>query len=144
MFARTTFNAMNPWREMDRIQREMNRLFGDLNRPGSRAYPAINAWTTEDKAIVTAELAGYEPDQLNISVVDQTLTINGERPRIEMKEGETLHRQERITGKFQRDIQMPFLVDAEKVEAKFDKGVLSITLPRAEADKPKKISIKAE
>jgi len=144
MFYRNVFGVSNPWRELERIQHEMNRLFTDPNRPTSRNYPAINGWIKDNTVIVTAELPGYAPEDIDISVVDQTLTIRGERKPCELKEGETFHRQERRCGKFQREVQLPFGINADKVEANFDNGVLSITLPRAEADMPRKISIKSE
>jgi len=144
MFYRDLFGVSNPWRELEHLQHELNRMFTDLNRPTSRSYPAINGWIKENTAIVTAELPGYNPEDIDISVVDQTLTIRGERKPCELKEGEAFHRQERRCGQFQREVQLPFGISAEKVEASFDKGVLSITLPRAEADMPRKISIKAE
>ena len=106
-------------------------------------YPAMNVWTNEDGAVVTAELPGVEPDNINIAVTGDTLTLKGSRTPEELKEGEQYHRRERGHGQFTRTFQLPFQVEAEKVEANFEKGVLSITLPRAEAEKPRKIAIKA-
>lgn len=131
--------------ELDRLQREMNRLFERSYSPRLRSapnFPALNVWTNEDGAIITAELPGVSPEDLDISVIGETLTLSGERKPDLIEEDVRYHRQERGYGKFTRSLELPFRVDATQVEATFDKGVLHLTLPRAEADKPKKIAIK--
>jgi HSP20 family protein len=141
------YGLANPWQEIDHVQREMNRLFSSLySSPRTQmtpSFPAMNVWTNPDGAVITAELPGVNPEDIDISVVGETLTLTGSRPQEELKEGEKYHRRERAYGRFTRTFQLPFLVEADKVEAVFDKGVLHISLPRAEADKPKKIAIKA-
>ena len=134
------------WDEADRLRREMNQLFSDwpVTRRTSAApcYPAMNVWVNNDGAVVTAELPGVDPADIDISVVQSTLTVSGNRQR-EEEEGKSYHRRERSCGSFTRSFELPFEVEAEGVDATLEKGVLNITLPRAEADKPKKISIKA-
>ena len=133
-------------REMERLRREMNRLFRDWPSQASwttaPSYPAMNVWTDEDSAIVTAELPGVNQDDIDISVENDVLTLRGERPRDE-EEGATYHRRERRYGSFVRTFRVPFRVDAEQVEATFKYGVLNIVLPRAEEDKPRRIAVKA-
>lgn len=139
------FRTPSVWQEMDRLQREMNRLFNDYSSSGRRpatGYPALNVWTNPESAILTAELPGVSPDNLDINVVGETLTLSGEREPEQVPEEARYHRRERGFGRFSRTIQLPFQVDSGKVEARFDKGVLHVTLPRAEADKPKKIQVK--
>jgi HSP20 family protein len=133
--------SIDPWREMDGIRHEMNRLF---NRAidENKEYPAVNIWTNQESAVITAELPGYDPKDIGLSVVGGVLTISGKRVKQELKEGEQYHREERGAGNFERSVRLPFLVDNEKVEANFKNGVLQINLPRAESDKPKKIQIK--
>jgi HSP20 family protein len=80
---------------------------------------------------------------LDIAVVENTLTLSGERTPAELAEGEVYHRRERGSGKFTRSFQLPFNVEANNVQAVYEKGVLRITLPRAEADKPRRITVKA-
>jgi HSP20 family protein len=130
---------------MRQLQREMNRLWDrtgwGLETPS--CYPAMNAWTNEDGAIITAELPGFKPEEIEISVVSDTLTVSGNREPEDVGEGVTYHRRERGCGRFTRAFQLPFLVEGDEVEAEFEKGVLRITLPRAEADKPKKIAVRA-
>jgi HSP20 family protein len=129
------------------MQREMDRLFNTFYGNRSRlqaapSFPAMNVWTNQDGAVLTAELPGINPEDIDISVVGETLTLTGARQPEELPEGEKYHRRERGYGKFTRTFQLPFPVEADKVNAVFEKGVLHISLPRAEADKPRKISIK--
>jgi len=141
-----SYSIPSVWREMDRLQREMNRLFEDSypsRYHSAPAYPAMNVWTNEEGLQITAEVPGVSPKDIDISVVGDTLTLSGVREPDELKEGARYHRQERGYGNYTRSIQLPFSVNVNKVEATFKNGVLSIVLPRAEEDKPKKITIKA-
>jgi len=137
----------SPWREMARLQRDMNRLLSGTSRgPGwsvAPSYPAMNVWSDADGVVVTAELPGMDPEEIEISVQDDTLTLRGSRTLDEVPEGGTYHRRERGSGSFTRSFQLPFPVESAKVAASYEKGVLKVTLPRAEADKPKKIAIRA-
>jgi HSP20 family protein len=141
-----SYGYRSPWREMERLRREMLNLVSELptaegaTTPG---YPAINVWTNEEDAVVTAELAGIDADAIDISVVGDTLTLAGERGAEETDEESTYHRRERRHGRFSRVVKLPFPVEPDAVEAVFEKGVLSILLPRLEADKPRRITVKA-
>jgi HSP20 family protein len=132
---------------MDRLRREVDRLFAEwptrANWSIAPNFPAMNVWTDEDSAILTAELPGVRIEDIDISVERDTLTLRGKRQPEQLEEGATYHRRERRVGSFQRAFRLSFQVDSGKVEADFKNGVLSILLPRAEADKPKKIAIKA-
>jgi HSP20 family protein len=131
---------------MDRLQKDMNRLFGDLTLDRVRrapSFPAINVWASENSALVTAEIPGVDKDELEINVTGDTLTLSGNRMSEDLPDGTRFHRQERKYGKFSRNIQLPYTVDVAKVKATFKNGVLKIELPRVEAEKPKKISVKA-
>ena len=130
----------DPIRELERFQHELDHLFTGPSGTVHQ-YPSVNVWTTENEAYLTAELPGMEASDLDISVLGQKVTLSGKRQPREMNENERLHRRERLSGTFTRTLQMPFRVDAEKVGAQLENGVLTVTLPRAEDDKPKKISI---
>lgn len=135
------------WQELDQFQREMNRLFdaagkGRMIKP--LGYPAINIRMNEDEQIITAEMAGVHPTDIDIDVTGDAITICGERTMDAEIEDAYYHRRERNYGTFSRTIQLPFMVDTNKVEASFKNGILQIRLPRAEADKPKKISISSK
>jgi HSP20 family protein len=88
-------------------------------------------------------LPGIDPNAIDISVVGKTLTLRGSRKPEEFKENESYHRRERWHGQFTKTIELPFDIDSGKVDAQYRKGILRITLPRAEADKPRKISVKS-
>jgi HSP20 family protein len=133
-------------REVDRLQHDMNRLFETYYPARTRqapGYPAMNIWTNENGLKLTAEVPGVHPENIDINVVGETLTLSGERLSDELKEGSRYHRQERGYGKFTRSIQLPFPVNVEGVDATFKNGVLSVSLPRAEEDKPRKITVKS-
>jgi len=130
---------------MDQLQREMNHLFDATSRGRmvtAPSYPAINIWTNEDGQFISAEIAGVHPDDIDIDVTGDALSISGERKPDEVAKDAHYHRHERSYGSFSRTIQLPFMVDTNKVEANLQNGILMISLPRAEADKPKKITIK--
>jgi HSP20 family protein len=138
------YSSLNPWRELNRIQNEMNRIFDDSSWQSRREYPAVNLWSNADKALITAELPGYLKKDVDISLTGDVLRIHGSRKAPECKDNECFHRQERSYGVFDREIQLPFNIDSGKVNASFNNGVLTISLPRAEADKPKTIEIKTK
>ena len=143
MFRRQVPSA---WEEMERFQKEMNRLMR-VSR-GSRvhrapSFPAINVWASDEGQLITAEIPGVDPEALEISVTGEILTLSGERVRDEIGEDVRYHRRERGYGRFKRSIQLPFPVDVDNIEATFKNGVLNITLPRAEEGKPRKIDVKS-
>jgi len=140
------FRKPSIWQEMDQLQREMNRLFDSTSRGpviSATSYPAINIWMNDDGQLITAEMPGVRPDDINIDVNADALSISGLRKPDEVAKEANYHRRERGYGSFSRTIQLPFIVDTNKVEANFKNGVLMISLPRAEADKPKKITVKS-
>ncbi len=140
----TLRRAWGPWNDMRQLQREADRLFSGRSVPYGQGFPAVNLWFKEDNAILTSEIPGLDPSTIDITVKDDLLTLQATRVAAELREGDAYHRQERGHGKFTRTVRMPFQIDNAKVTATYEKGVLKIELPRAEADKPKKIQIKAQ
>ncbi len=133
------FRFGNLWR----LQDEMNRLFEE--RPGAASgFPAMNAWTDQDEVVIEMETPGVEPKDVEVTLTGTTFTVSGQRHPEEVKEGEVYHRRERRHGSFSRSLELPYAVDADKVQATFRNGVLRVNLPRAESDKPRKIPVKAE
>jgi len=135
----------NLWREMDGFRTEVDRLFG---RPvlgtHTAAAPALNVWEDETAFYVEADLPDVPADKLDITVKEGSrLTLSGERKPAEPVNA-VWHRQERFAGPFSRELTLPVPVDADKVEAKFENGVLKLTLPKSEAARPRKIVVKAE
>lgn len=139
------FRAPSIWNEMRRMQEDLNKFHNQLSTsrvPTKSSYPAINIWADEESAIITAEIPGLTKDDLEINVTGDTLTLSGNRSPEELPEDVKYHRQERSYGKFNRNIQLPYTVDVNKVDASFKNGVLNVYLPRIEAEKPKKITVK--
>ena len=135
----------NLWREMDGFRTEVDRLFG---RPvlGTHAAvaPALNVWEDEAAFYVEADLPDVPADKLDITVKEGSrLTLAGERKPAEPANA-VWHRQERFAGPFSRELTLPTPVDADKVEARFEHGVLKLTLPKTEGARPRKIAVKAE
>ena len=135
------YSPLSMWEEMERLQRRIDSLMGQRYRPAP-TFPAMNIWTNDEGAVVSAEIPGINIDELDISVVGQTLTLSGSRPLDDTGENARYHRQERGYGNFTRSIELPFQVEADKVEAAYKNGVLKISLPRSATDKPKKIAVK--
>lgn len=132
--------VFDPWHEFEGMSRALRRF----SVPSAVEFPATNVWVSEDNAVVTTEVPGIDPNALEISVVKDSLTLRGSRQAEALREGESYHRSERWHGQFTKTLALPFPVDAGKVEARFAKGILYISLPRAEADKPRKILVKSE
>lgn len=128
----------DPFAMMRRLQRGLE----PFAPPTAGGFPAVNIWQGSDSAAVTAELPGVEPDDIDISVKDGMLTIAGQRPAPKEDGKSVWHRRERSYGRFSRVVQLPFRVDPDRVEARFQDGVLQVELHRPEEDKPRRISIK--
>jgi HSP20 family protein len=136
-FRRDTFGEL--FTEVNRIQEELQRMFGGT-APGG---PAVNVWADENNFYAEADLPDLSLDKLEVFVTDgNQLTIQGERKAPEVP-GAVWVRQERPFGQFTRVLALPSLVDTDKVEAKYEHGVLKLVLPKSEAAKPRKITVKA-
>lgn len=140
LFAPAYYDSFGEFR---RLQREMNRLFDGVSVETDE-FPSVNVWSNPDGIVVTAELPGVESKDINISINQDALTIEGERKAHVLTEGVQCHRSERGEGRFVRSIKLPFDVDADKIKAQCKLGVLTVTMPRAETSKPRKIAISAE
>lgn len=142
MFWRTnTNNGHSFWQEMARMQRELDRMSNSFTQRRAPAFPALNVWRNVDGVLITAEIPGIEPDAIDISIVDKSLTLKGSRQREDFGEDVTTHRQERGYGEFNRTLTLPYNIEQDQVEATFKNGVLTIALPRKEDEKPKKIAV---
>jgi HSP20 family protein len=134
--------GIDPFLELRRIQQEMNQRLAGVTDAAAQEFPPINLWVGENSVAVTAELPGTAPDDLDLTVRENTLTLNGRREPWTEEENTVWHRRERAVGNFSRTVQLPFRVDPELVEARFANGLLEVELHRPEADRPKKIQIK--
>lgn len=132
---------------MDLLRSRMNRVFPDFNRlyEGSygmvaRNFPPTNLYDIGDHLEIKAEVPGLDKDDLNIKIQGNYLEISGTR-KSDAPEGYQAHRVERGTASFSRSFTLPSDIDGEKVEAKLENGILTLVLPKAEAAKPRKITI---
>lgn len=132
----------------NRVFEQMDRLFGpigfDAAAPATRpaAYPPLNVWEDDDNLYVEAELPGLSADAIDVAVADgDQLTVAGERTPCGPAGGVWL-RQECGYGRFARTVTLPTMVDPDGVEARYEAGVLTLTLPKSAAARPKRIEVK--
>jgi len=148
----------NPVHELDRwpsdfisVQRDINRLFDNFLRSGSpveetmaTSYfaPAVDIAEQENEYVVKVELPGVAKDEVKISVESNILTIKGEKKQEKEEKNKNFHRVERSYGSFQRSFTLPSTVKNDKIDAVFNNGILTITMPKSEEAKPKQIEVK--
>ena len=137
----TASRRFDPVGQMQRAQADLNRLFGGLRISATTEFPLLNLWTSPDGAIVAAEVPGVVPEDLDITIRRDTVIVRGTRPPEPVDQGTVAQRQERTHGPFARTILLPFRVDADKASARFERGVVTLTLPRPEDDKPRQIKV---
>jgi HSP20 family protein len=137
-----TQRRWDPFRD---FQREVGRLFETFEplQPwrAARPFPAVNLYDAKERYILTAELPGMAPEDLDLSITGETLTLRGERRRPEGVADESYRRQERQFGRWSRSVTLPERVDGTKVAAQFAHGILTVTLPKAEEARPRQIVV---
>jgi Molecular chaperone (small heat shock protein) len=141
----------DPFREMDRLQNEVNRLFeGYTSMPGDRSSsglsnrlwsPAVDVAENENEIILRAEIPGMKQDDIDIELTGDTLTLRGERKFENEERKENFVRVERSYGRFQRSFTLGVPVQHEKVSATYRDGLLEIHLPKSEETKPRKVQV---
>lgn len=146
-FGFPAWNFRRAFEEFDRMRRQMDRFAGGFDAASGENYqkagvfPALNLTEDDHYYYLRAELPGVVSDDLDIQATGKNLTISGVRKILPEAEGARYHRREREAGKFSRVFTLPGLVSAEKIKAALSNGVLTITVPKAEESKPRKISI---
>jgi HSP20 family protein len=141
----------DPFGEMAHLHRAMDRLFDEgFARPwrlgaweDGEAFLPLDVYETEDELVVKASLPGIKPEDVDVSITGDTLSIKGEFKSEEETKKPSYYRQERRYGSFHRAVTLPTQVESDKAEAVFAHGVLTLTMPKAEAVKPKTIKVKA-
>jgi HSP20 family protein len=136
-------------RTIARMEEEMEDLVSRFLRmgegwelPGEGFIPRVNVAETEGELEVSVELPGLKPEEVHVELRDGALWVSGERKEEKEEKGKTYHRVERRYGEFRRAVPLPAGVEEDKIEAKFENGVLKITAPKPEAAKPKHIEVK--
>lgn len=136
-----------PVREFMTLREAMDRLLDDaftrpLGQDGFAALPAIDLMETADDVIVKAVLPGLKAEEVQISVTGDVFTLRGEMKQEQERKDATYHIREQHYGSFERTVRLPALVVTDKAKAEFENGILTVTLPKSEAVKPRTISIK--
>lgn len=135
-----------PLTNFEDLRGEMGRVFdactgnAGLCFPRARAFPAINAWESEDSIFVEAEVPGMKLEDLEVEVLGRDLCIKGTRSE-ERSEGTNFHRRERVYGEFTRHLALESDVDCDAVKAVLKDGVLTVTLPKAASAKARKVNV---
>lgn len=140
----------DPFRELRGLQDEMNRLFNlGVSRSGNGEdivrgawSPSVDIFENQDKIVLEAELAGMNPEEVDISIENNIITLKGERKFEKTEDKDNYHRVERSYGSFVRSFTLPRTVVGDEAEANFENGILKVTLPKREEAKARKIEIK--
>lgn len=130
----------------DRIQRMLTDALGGLDwqsgqNVGASWVPAVDVFEEADNIQITAEIPGVKPEDIQISLADNMLTIRGMKQQDSEERAERVHRYERTYGVFERAFTLPASVDPKDIKANYDNGVLTITLPKSEKAKPRQIAV---
>jgi HSP20 family protein len=140
-----------PMREMVTLRDAMDRLFDEaFTRPWSQdgvrgsGMPAIDMYQTDDEVVVKLAVPGMKPDDVQITVTGDMLTVKGETQEKTDKKEKAYHIREQRYGSFERTVGLPTAVVSEKAQAEFENGILTVTLPKADEVKPKMITVKAK
>lgn len=147
LFATLNPFVSDPWATFDRLRREMQSL---LSSPGwgesvlrsPNVFPPVNLYDTADSVVLMAEVPGVRESDLDVSVQGNQVVLRGQRT-IEYPEGASSHRRERQGGAFHRTVELPFVADADKVEATYRNGVLLLRLPKPGEQQRRQIQIQA-
>ena len=140
-------NSFDPFAPLRRLQHEMERMAwpsGEVSRRvGGGAYPPVNLYESDGDVIVQCEVPGIDPDDLDVNITGETLTIKGVKKPQPDAEGLHFIRRERGSGEFTRTIVLPEQVDEDKISADLREGVLTVRLRKSAAAQPRRIAIQA-
>ena len=140
--------ALSPWSALHDFEGQFSRLFGELTRDAATPEfgwaPAVDLKETDDAYIVEADMPGLKKDEIDLVIVDNVVTLKGERKNEHKSTNGGYHRFERRYGSFQRSFEIPGGFENDKVQAHYKQGVLTVTLPKREEAKPKQIQVKVK
>lgn len=144
--ARRAITVMDP---RSIFSRDINDVFNDFTSSWTMSSYSLNMYETDDQIMVEVEAPNFKPEDVDISIEDQTLTVSGhyknqKEKEQEESEGRRYHYREIAQQSFTRTVTLPMRVKAENAEADFDNGIIRVSLPKAEEVKPKKIAIKTK
>jgi HSP20 family protein len=139
------FSMPRRWDAFRDLQREVGRILETFEPLHSlrlpRAFPAVNLYDAQDHYVLTADLPGMSPEEIDLSLTGETLTLRGERRRPEGISDESYRRQERPFGRWSRTVTLPERVESGGVTAQMAHGILTVVVPKAEEAKPRHIAV---
>jgi len=137
----TVITRWEPFREFATLQDRMNRLFREESLTTTSFAPPVDVYEDEHNVTLKIEVPGIDEKDIDVRIENNVLTVHGERKFEKEEKEENYRRVERQYGSFTRTFTLPTTVDAEKVQADYDKGVLKVTLPKKAEAKPKQIKV---
>ena len=145
LYGYPTWGFRSPFDDLQRFRRQMDRLLDEAKQPyqppHAGVFPLINLTEDVNRYYIRAELPGMKADELDIQATGNNLAITGERKIVAEESEARYHRREREAGKFSRVIGLPGEINADRIEAKLENGILTVVIPKAEAAKPKQITV---
>jgi HSP20 family protein len=146
----TTRNLREPAANSTTLERQINRLFNEAlggldwqyrDNVAAAWVPPVDIFEEADSIKILAEVPGVKPEDVQISVEDNRLTIRGSKEQVAEQKAERVHRYERVYGTFERSFTLPATVDSSKIKATYENGVLTVTLPKVDRAKPRQIQV---
>lgn len=141
-------NWQRRWDPFRDFQREVGRLFETFEPLTTwrlpRVFPPVNLYDAGETYVLTAQLPGVGPGEVDLSITGETLTLRGERKRPEGVSEDSYRRQERQFGRWTRTVTLPDRVETNEVAATFTNGILTVTMPKSEAARPRQINVTAQ
>jgi len=146
MYVTTTRRPFEALQSLRRLNSVLDEAFGDFHREDGAITaawsPVCDVFEDKDAVKIVAEVPGVPPEDVKISLENNVLTIRGEKKQLAEERNERVHRYERSYGAFERRFALPSTVDSEKIQAAYQDGVLTVTVPKVEKARPREISIK--
>jgi HSP20 family protein len=127
----------------EQLQHELERMLDTAFASAPGLYPPVNVFDQGDAFVVKAEIPGVSPEQIEINVEDDTLTLRGERAFAEPAKDAAYHRRERGQGRFRRVVRIPGRLAGDQAKAQYRDGVLTVTIPKAKEARPRRVQIEA-
>ena len=141
----TTRRPTEPWQSLRRLTNVLDEAFSTYPEEGHTVtaswYPACDVFEDKDAIKIVAEVPGVTPEDVKISLENQTLTVRGEKRQVAEEKTERVHRYERSYGAFERTFVLPSSVDSERIEASYQNGILTVSVPKAERARPREIPV---
>jgi HSP20 family protein len=142
-------DQLSPFFDVGKTLEEMDRVFNRMGQPlGLRSvprstFPAINVYGQDEGIVLAAKIPGVRPDDLELTVLNDSVTLKGQRQEAEPSNGSRMYRRERAVGAFARTVTLPESVDPNSVQARYQDGILRVRMSKAQEAKPKKVKLKS-